>query len=103
MDSGVAGGEGILGFDRLLHGAADGRRDLPVGVDRADHDDLAEPEPFAATPDEAPWLKRVGHMAEWASVPLIAVLLSAVPALDAQTRLMLGRYLEFWVTEKPRG
>ena len=33
-------------------------------------------------------------------VPLIAVLLSAIPALDAQTRLMCGRYLEFWVTEK---
>lgn len=29
-------------------------------------------------------------------------LLAALPALDAQTRLMVGRYLEFWVTEKPR-
>lgn len=49
-----------------------------------------------------PWLKRVGHTFEWCVIPFTAIMLSAVPALDAQTRLMLGRYLEFWVTEKKR-
>lgn len=49
-----------------------------------------------------PWLNKVGHLFEWLLVPVIAVGLSAVPALDAQTRLMLGRYMEFWVTEKQR-
>jgi len=49
-----------------------------------------------------PWLKKVGHMFEWLLVPVIAIGLSAIPALDAQTRLMLGNYLDFWVTEKKR-
>lgn len=47
-------------------------------------------------------LKRIGFALEWLLVPLIVVLLSALPALDAQTRLMLGRYMEFWVTDKDR-
>lgn len=53
-------------------------------------------------PVKHPWLKKVGHMAEWGLVPLTAIALSAVPALDAQTRLMLGNSLEFWVTDKTR-
>ena len=48
------------------------------------------------------WLLKLGHALEWLLVPLILVLFSALPALDAQTRLMLGRYLEFWVTDKKR-
>jgi hypothetical protein len=47
-------------------------------------------------------MQRLGHAAEWLCIPLVATLLSAVPALDAQTRLALGRYMEFWVTEKAR-
>lgn len=47
-------------------------------------------------------LKKVGLVFEWLLVPLIVVFLSALPALDAQTRLMFGRYMEFWVTDKPR-
>ena len=50
-----------------------------------------------------PWLLQLVHAFEWLLVPMIAIGLSAVPALDAQTRLMLGRYMEFWVTEKERG
>ena len=41
-------------------------------------------------------------MVEWCFVPVVAIVLSAIPALDAQTRLMTGNYLEFWVTEKKR-
>ena len=51
---------------------------------------------------EKPLLKRIGLALEWVLVPLSAVFLSALPALEAQTRLMLGRYMEFWVTEKTR-
>jgi len=48
------------------------------------------------------WLLKIGHAFEWLMVPFILVLFSALPALHAQTRLMLGKYLEFWVTDKHR-
>lgn len=39
---------------------------------------------------------------QWIFTPLTASLLGALPALDAQTRLLFGRYLGFWVTPKVR-
>lgn len=39
---------------------------------------------------------------QWVLVPFIATLLSAIPALDAETRLMLGRDLTFNVMQKHR-
>jgi hypothetical protein len=39
---------------------------------------------------------------QWVLVPVIATLLSAFPALDAETRLMLGRDLHFNVMQKTR-
>ncbi|MEX1997632.1 MAG: glycosyltransferase family 2 protein [Candidatus Andersenbacteria bacterium] len=44
----------------------------------------------------------LGIMLQWALVPLIAAVLSALPALDAETRLFLGRDLEFNVMQKSR-
>ncbi len=40
------------------------------------------------------------HAAEWLLVPFILVFLSALPALDAQTRMMFNRRMEFWVADK---
>jgi hypothetical protein len=37
---------------------------------------------------------------QWIALPLVGLLFSNLPALDAQTRLMTGRYLEYRVTEK---
>jgi len=53
-------------------------------------------------PRDVPWVKHLVMAAEWIIVPVIIVLLGSTPALDAQTRLMLGRYMEFSSTEKSR-
>lgn len=39
---------------------------------------------------------------QWLLVPLIAWTLGTLPVLDAATRLMMGKYLGFWVTPKLR-
>ena len=48
-----------------------------------------------------PW-KTVAMYLQWFLVPLSAVVFHSLPAVEAQTRLMFGRYLEFWVTPKAR-
>ena len=37
---------------------------------------------------------------QWIMVPMTMILFSAIPGLDAQTRLMFGKYMGFWVTPK---
>jgi hypothetical protein len=39
---------------------------------------------------------------QWLFVPVVSIVLSSIPALDAQTRLMFGKYLEYKVTQKAR-
>lgn len=39
---------------------------------------------------------------EWFFIIFTAIFLGSLPALDAQTRLMLGKYMGFWSTEKSR-
>jgi len=39
---------------------------------------------------------------EWFLLPIIMIFFTAVPSLDAQTRLMIGKYMGFWPTEKVR-
>lgn len=49
-----------------------------------------------------PLFKRALLAVEWLLVPFVFTFLSSMPALDAQTRLMLGRGLEFQIAEKRR-
>ena len=53
-----------------------------------------------APPSRRPLLLRLRHAAEWLLIPFITLFFGALPALDAQTRLMLGRRMEFWVAGK---
>jgi hypothetical protein len=59
-------------------------------------------------PAKPAWFKRRHHayyVLEWVLVPVVLIVFGCIPALDAQTRLMLGgRFrLGFWVTPKDRG
>jgi hypothetical protein len=46
--------------------------------------------------------KRIMIVFEWLLLPVGIIFFGAFPALDAQTRLMLGKYMGFLVTPKPR-
>ena len=46
--------------------------------------------------------KHVFMVLQWILFPFTTILLGAFPALDAQTRLMFGKYMRFWVTPKSR-
>jgi hypothetical protein len=44
--------------------------------------------------------KYVVMVLQWIMVPVTMIVFSALPGLDAQTRLMFGKYMGFWVTPK---
>lgn len=47
-------------------------------------------------------LTRVWSYIQWLLVPIVLVTISTLPAIDAQTSLMFGKYLTFRVTNKAR-
>jgi hypothetical protein len=55
-------------------------------------------------PRPARWGRRryIDMVTQWLIAPFISIITSAVPALEAQTRLMIGKKLEFWITPKKR-
>lgn len=53
-------------------------------------------------PKKYHWSRYFLMLFQWILIPIVGFL-SAFPAIDSQTRLLLGRYFgEFWVTEKMR-
>jgi cellulose synthase/poly-beta-1,6-N-acetylglucosamine synthase-like glycosyltransferase len=48
------------------------------------------------------FLKKISIILQWFFLPITLIAFGSIPALDAQTRLILGKHLKFWVTEKVR-
>ncbi len=59
-------------------------------------------EHYIVPPRPATWgpVQRVISYVQWLGLPFVGIFFSNLPALDAQTRLLTGRYLEYRVTEK---
>jgi len=57
---------------------------------------------WQARPDKetVSWKRKVLMPFEFLLMPLVGLFFSALPGLDAHTRLMLGKYIEYKVTEK---
>ncbi len=53
-------------------------------------------------PREHSLAKYVVMILQWFLFPIAMLFFSALPAIDAQTRLLLGKYMGFWVTAKQR-
>lgn len=47
-------------------------------------------------------VRYVASILQWILVPFTIVIFGAIPGLHAQTKLMFGRYMGFWVTPKHR-
>jgi len=52
-------------------------------------------------PQYSAW-KKVKMFLEWLFIPVVIIIFGAIPCLDAQIRLMFGKYMGFWVTPKER-
>jgi hypothetical protein len=45
-------------------------------------------------------INRIKHLFEWIAQPFVGFILTVLPGLEAHTRLIFGKYLEYYVTKK---
>lgn len=53
-------------------------------------------------PEAYTWRRSLLMVGQWILVPFTMVAFSAIPGLETQLRLMIGKYMGFWVTPKAR-
>ena len=51
-------------------------------------------------PASANWFKKLTMYIQWVLVPISAIFFGSIPAIDAQTKLMLGKKMKFETTKK---
>jgi hypothetical protein len=46
------------------------------------------------------WKEKTIFWLQWFLIPILVIFIGSIPSIDAQTRLMFGKYMGFWVTPK---
>ncbi len=46
------------------------------------------------------WKHKTIYGLQWILIPFLLIFVGSIPSIDAQTRLMFGKYMGFWVTPK---
>ncbi|HEX9804981.1 MAG TPA: hypothetical protein VGA67_04830, partial [Candidatus Dojkabacteria bacterium] len=55
---------------------------------------------FKPKPEHNPWWRPITRLLEWFALPIASMFMSLIPGIEAHTRLLFGRHLEYYVTKK---